>query len=114
MQIWDWMIDMTEKSTKRVKEWVRNNMERRKEMNRKAAKAYYDRKKDDSEYIEKRREQKADWARKNYKPASELTPEELEERRRKNREATKRYREAQKAKKAKKETANEEKGSPEA
>ena len=72
-------------------------MERRKEINRKAAKTYYDKNKNDPNFMDKRRDQKAEWARKNYKPTSELSPEELEERRRKNREAVKRYREAQKA-----------------
>jgi len=95
--IWDWVCDMAEKSTERVREWTKNNMERRKEINRKAAKTYYDKNKNDPNFMDKRRDQKAEWARKNYKPTSELSPEELEERRRKNREAVKRYREAKKA-----------------
>ena len=105
--VWDWIIEMAEKSTERVREWTKNNMERRKEINRKAAKTYYDKNKDDPEFMDKRRDQKAEWARKNYKPTSELTPEELEARRKKNREAVKRYREAQKAKKAAAQQANE-------
>lgn len=76
------------------------NEERAKEINRKAAKTYYDKNKEDPEFMNRRREQKAEWARKNYRSTTELSPEELEARRQKNREAIKRYREAQKAKKA--------------
>lgn len=81
------------------------NEERKKEIDRKAAKTYYDKNKDDPDFINRRREQKAEWARKNYRSTAELSPEELEERRRKNRESIKRYREAQKAKKAAAEAA---------
>lgn len=87
----------SQKSTERVRAWGMNNEERRKEINRKAAKTYYDKNKDNQEFMEKRREQKAEWARKNYKTASEMTPEELEARRAKVREAVRRSRERKKA-----------------
>lgn len=73
------------------------NEDRKKEINRKAAKTYYDKNKDDPEFMNRRREQKAEWARKNYQPAAEMTPEELEEHRRKNRERMAAYRAAKKA-----------------
>lgn len=95
--IWEWIMDEVKKSTERVAEWTKNNLERRREQNRKAAKIYYDKNKQDPEYMDKRRGQKADWAKKNYKPTSELSPEELEERRAKIREAVKRNREKKKA-----------------
>ena len=116
-EVWGWVTTFMaefQKSTERVREWTKHNMERRKEINRKAAKTYYDKNKENPEFMDKRREQKAEWARKNYKPVSELTPEELEEKRAKTREAVKRYRERQKLKNLQ-EAANEEKGkSPEA
>ena len=111
-EVWGWVTTFMaefQKSTERVREWTKHNMERRKEINRKAAKTYYDKNKENPEFMDKRREQKAEWARKNYKPVSELTPEELEEKRAKTREAVKRYRERQKLKKLQ-EAANEEKG----
>ena len=37
---------MAEKSTDAVREWTKNNLERRREMNRRSAKAYYERKKE--------------------------------------------------------------------
>ena len=100
-EFWEWLTALMDKSTERVREWTKHNMERRKEINRKAAAAYYERKKEnDPEYIEKRKKANAEQMKKAYKPSSELSPEELEARRKKNREAVKRYREAQKAKKA--------------
>ena len=70
---------MAEKSTDAVREWTKNNLERRREMNRRAAKAFYARKKEnDPEYMEKRREYYAVKMRKKYKPTSEMTEEELE------------------------------------
>jgi len=98
-EFWEWLTAFMDKSTERVREWTKHNMERRKEINRKAAKTYYDKNRDDPEFMEKRREQKAEWARKNYKPVSEMTPEELEIRRAKIREAVKRNREKKKLEK---------------
>ena len=95
--VFDWVFDMAEKSTERVRRWRAMNEDRKKEINRKAAKTYYDKNKDDPEFMNRRREQKAEWARKNYQPAAEMTPEELEEHRRKNRERMAAYRAAKKA-----------------
>ena len=89
---------MAEKSTDAVREWTKNNLERRREMNRRAAKAFYARKKEnDPEYMEKRREYYAVKMRKKYKPTSEMTEEELEKQRAYKREQARKYRERKKA-----------------
>ena len=91
---------MAEKSTDAVREWTKNNLERRREMNRRSAKAYYERKKEnDPEYMEKRRKANAKQMQGKYKPVSELTPEELEKQRAYVREQMRRYRERQKKEK---------------
>ena len=99
-ELWEWITTFMsefQKSTERVREWTKKNMERRREINRKAAKTFYDKNKNNPEYMEKRRGQKAEWARKNYKSVAEMTPEELEaareERRIKMREYRKRKKE---------------------
>lgn len=81
------------------------NQERRKELDRKASKAYYDRMKDDPEFMERKRDQNRAGAARSYaKKRAEMTPEELEEYRRKTRERVARIRAA---KKAAKENGNE-------
>ena len=75
-------------------------MERRREMNRKSAKTYYDKKKEtDPEYVQKRREANAERMRKAYVKSEDLTGEALEEKRAKDREKMRRYREKKKAEK---------------
>lgn len=99
--VFDWMFNMTEKSTERVRRWIMNNPERRKEIDRKASKAYYHRMKDDPEFMEKKREQNREGAARNYaKKRAEMTPEELEEYRRKTRERVARIRAEKKARAA--------------
>lgn len=100
--VWDWMVEifMKDNSTERVRQWTMENPERRREQNRKSAKAYYERNIGDPEYVEKRRKQKAASARKHYTPVSEMTPEELEEIRAYRREAARKYRERKKLEQA--------------
>lgn len=85
------------------------NQERRKELDRKASKAYYDRMKDDPEFMERKRDQNRAGAARSYaKKRAEMTPEELEEYRRKTRERVARIRAAKKAQaNAEKEKNNE-------
>ena len=116
MQIWDWMIDMTKKSTEKVRLWSEKNRERRRKMTNEAVARYRERHKDDPEYWEKKREsgrKSSITYRKKMKET--MTPEQREEERRKNRERQARFRERQKLKKLQ-EATNEEtkKGSPEA
>ena len=94
----DWIYDMTQKSTERVRKWRAMNQERKKEVDRKASKAYWDRMKDDPEFQERKREQRRRSAAKMYaEKKNSMTPEELEKRRRKNRERMAAARAAKKA-----------------
>lgn len=77
------------------------NQERMKELSRKSSQAYWDRNKDDPEFREKRREQNRENMRRTYtKKRAEMTPEELEEYRRKTRERVARIRAEKKARAA--------------
>lgn len=106
--IWEWVIDMTEKSTERVRKWRNMNQERMRELSRKSSQAYRDRHKDDPEFLEKHREQARKSAVKRYaEKRAEMTPEELEEHRKKKREEMRKYRAAKKAEAAAKEAGNE-------
>lgn len=113
MQIWDWMIDMTKKSTEKVLKWSQENRERRREMTREAMVRYRERHKNDQEYLERERETSRRTSAKYRKKMKEtMTPEQLEEKRRMDRERAARYRARKKEREAQ---ANEEKGkSPEA
>lgn len=106
---WDWVVDMAEKSTERVREWRRMNQERTKELSRKSSKAYRERHKDEPEFIKRERETSRRTSARNYaKKRAEMTPEELEEYRRKTRERVARIRAAKKAQdNAEKEKNNE-------
>lgn len=96
--IWEWALDMTEKSTERVRKWRNMNQERMRELSRKSSAAYRDRHKDDPEFLEKHREQARRSAVKRYaEKRAEMTPEELEEHRKKKREEMRKYRAAKKA-----------------
>ena len=102
MQIWDWMIDMAKKSTEAVYKWSQENRERRKAMTNKAVRKYREVHKDDPEYLERKRKTDRKSSKKYYhKTMASMTPEELEEHRRKVRErvaacrARKKEREAQ-------------------
>lgn len=105
--IWEWVIDMTEKSTERVRKWRQMNQERMRELSRKSSAAYRERNKDNPEFIERERAASRRSSARNYaKKRAEMTPEELDEYRRKTRERVARIRAA---KKAAKEKANEDK-----
>ena len=98
MIVWDWMIDMAEKSTERVRKWREMNQERMRELSRKSSAAYRERNKDNPEFIERERATSRRSSAKNYaKKRAEMTPEELEEYRRKTRERVARIRAAKKA-----------------
>lgn len=96
--VFDWVFEMAEKSTKRVRKWRAMNQERMRELSRKSSAAYRDRHKDDPEFLEKRREQARKSAVKRYaEKRAEMTPEEIEEYRRKTRERVAKSRAAKKA-----------------
>lgn len=100
--MWEWVYIMAEKSTERVRKWRAMNDERKKELDRKASKAYWDRNKDDQEFRDRKREQARRSAINRY-PAKRaaMTPEQLEEYRRKNRERMRARRAAEKVQKEK-------------
>lgn len=101
----EWVLDMTEKSTERVRKWRAMNQERMRELSRKSSAAYRERNKDNPEFIERERATSRRSSAKNYaKKRASMTPEELEEYRRKTRERVARIRAA---KKAAKEAGNE-------
>lgn len=103
--IWGWVIDMTEKSTERVRKWRQMNQEKTRELNRQAALRYIEKNKNDPEFIEHRKQLNRESMRRTYaRKRAEMTPEELEEYRRKTRERVARIRAA---KKAAKEASNE-------
>ena len=107
MIVWDWMIDMAEKSTERVRKWRQMNEERTKELNRQASLRYIEKNKDDPEFVEHRRKLNRESMRRTYaKKRAEMTPEELEEYRRKTRERVARIRAAKKAAKEKEQGQN--------
>lgn len=98
MIVWDWMIDMAEKSTERVRKWRQMNQEKTKELNRQSSLRYIEKNKDDPEFVEHRRKLNRESMRRTYaKKRAEMTPEELEEYRRKTRERVARIRAAKKA-----------------
>ena len=95
--MFDWMIDMAGKSTERVRKWRAMNQERMRELSRKSSKAYRERNKDNPEFIEREREASRRTSATYYaKKRAEMTPEELEEYRRKTRERVARIRAAKK------------------
>lgn len=99
--VFDWMFNMAEKSTERVRKWREMNQERMRELSRKSSAAYRERNKDNPEYIERERETSRKTSAAYRKKMKEtMTPEQLEEERRKNRERQARYRERQKLKAA--------------
>jgi len=88
------------KSTERVKKWIENHPDERREQNRDAAKRYRDRNKDNPEYLERTREHARVSMKKSYaKKRAAMTEEELEEYRRKTRERVARIRARKKAEK---------------
>jgi len=96
--VFDWVFEMAEKSTERVRKWREMNQERMKELSRKSSAAYRDRHKDDPEFLKKRREQARKSAVKRYaEKRAEMTPEEIEEYRRQVRERVAKSRAAKKA-----------------
>ena len=98
--IWEWVIDMAEKSTERVRKWRGMNQERTKELSRQASLRYIDKNKDDPEFVEHRRKLNRESMRRTYAAKrAAMTPEELEEYRRKTRERVARIRAAKKAEK---------------
>ena len=102
--IWEWVIDMAEKSTEKVYRWSQENKERRRQMTKEAMVRYRERHKNDPEYLERERATSRKTSATYRKKMKEtMTPEQLEEERRKNRERQARYRERQAAKKAAKE-----------
>lgn len=91
---------MMTKSTERVKKWIENHPDERREQNRDAAKRYRDRNKDNPEYLERTREHARASMKKSYaKKRAAMTEEELEEFRRKTRERVAKYRARKKAEK---------------
>lgn len=96
--VFDWVFEMAEKSTERVRKWRAMNQERMRELSRKSTAAYWDRNKDDPEFRERKREQnRQSMARQYAKKRAAMTPEELEEERRKVRERVAKSRAAKKA-----------------
>lgn len=88
------------KSTERVRKWIENHPDERREQNRDAAKRYRDRNKDNPEYLERTREHARASMKKSYaKKRAAMTEEELEEFRRKTRERVAKYREKKKTEK---------------
>lgn len=103
-EFWDWVTMTVKKSTELVRKWTMENLERRREMNRKASAAYWERKKEnDPEYVEKRRKANAERMKRVRKPIAELSPEEQEIQRAKKREQMRKYREKKKLEKLAKE-----------
>ena len=91
---------MAEKSTKRVREWTMKNPERRKEQNSKAAMKYYEKNKEDPDFMERKREATRKAVKKAYyKKRDNMTEEELAAEREKLRLKMKAYREKKKAEK---------------
>lgn len=96
--VFDWMFNMAEKSTERVRKWRAMNQERMRELSRKSSAAYRERNKDNPEFIERERESSRRTSATYYaKKRAEMTPEELEEYRRKTRERVARIRAEKKA-----------------
>ena len=88
------------KSTERVRKWIENHPDERREQNRDAAKRYRDRNKDNPEYLERTREHARASMKKSYaKKRAAMTEEELEEYRRKTRERVAKIRARKKAEK---------------
>ena len=85
--LWGWVMSELKTSTERVRKWRAMNEERKKELSRKSSKAYRERHKDDPEYIKREREtSRRSSAKYDAKKRAAMTPEELEEFRRKTRE----------------------------
>lgn len=83
---------------KKLEEWTEKHPEERHKQVYEAVKRYQERKKDDPEFWEKARAASAKSMRKSYaKKRAEMTPEELEEYRRKTRERVRAIRAKKKA-----------------
>lgn len=88
------------KSTERVRKWIENHPDERREQNRDAAKRYRDRNKDNPEYLERTREHARASMKKSYaKKRAAMTEEELAAERERLRLKMKAYRERKKAEK---------------
>lgn len=118
LDVWDWEQDyemndeeLKEYHRQKSREWNAAHPERVKETNRKAVRKYYAKKKNDPEYMQKKREGSAKYMRDTYKKKrSEMTEEELEEYRRVTRERVRAIRAKKKAEKLALEQASKEKG----
>lgn len=102
--VWGWMVDKMEKLTENMKEykrkWEAEHKELRRKQNLAAVKRYQEklRNEDEEGFRAKRNEIAKKSAKKSYaKKRAEMTPEELEEYRRKTRERVARIRAAKKA-----------------
>ena len=99
------------KSTERVRKWIENHPDERREQNRDAAKRYRDRNKDNPEFMERLRETNRKSRVKRYhEKRAAMTEEELEAERAKLREKMRQYRARKKAEKLALEAAKNEEG----
>lgn len=101
-EFWEWLTMTVKKSTERVRKWTMENLERRREQNRKASQKYREtwKENDPEGFAEYNRRTSRESMKKHYKEKREaMTEEELERRRAQVREAARRFREKKKAEK---------------
>lgn len=99
--LWEWIAEMAKTSTERVRRWIEKHPDRKKEQDARANKKYMEKKKNDPEFMERRRAMVNESMRRSYhKRRAAMTPEELEEERARLREKMRKYREKKKAEKA--------------
>ena len=101
-EFFDWMTVFMEKSTERVRKWTMENLDRRREQNRKASQKYREtwKENDPEGFAEYNRRTSRESMKKHYQEKkAAMTEEELERRRAQVREAVKRNREKKKLEK---------------
>lgn len=99
-ELWDWMVEKMENLTENMKEykrrWEAEHKEKRRSQNLEAVKRYQEklRSEDEEGFKAKHNEIAKASAKKRYaEKKAQMTPEELEEQRRKNAEKMRKYRE---------------------
>lgn len=101
-EFWEWLTMTVKKSTERVRKWTMENLDRRREQNRKASQKYREtwKENDPEGFAEYNRRTSRESMKKHYQEKkAAMTEEELERRRAQVREAARRFREKKKAEK---------------
>ena len=101
-EFWEWVTMTVKKSTERVRKWTMENLDRRREQNRKASQKYREtwKENDPEGFAEYNRRTSRESMKKHYQEKkAAMTEEELERRRAQVREAARRFREKKKAEK---------------